>query len=85
MPIRQPAASRIRYRGVEQACIAAIGSSPEPLYFRDIHAAAESLPGIDVPYSSVKNAVIRLAGAADKPFARARHGVYWTIEVEPRA
>lgn len=65
-----------RYQGVERACLAVMMSARDPMHFRSIHAAVETLLGVDVSYSSVKNAVLRLADAAEKPITRVAPGLY---------
>jgi hypothetical protein len=61
---------------IERACFDVIVIAGEPLGLRAIHAGVESRPETSVSYSSVKNAIVRLAARDEAPVERIARGVY---------
>lgn len=81
--LREPVARRVestpgraRHGAVERACITAIVSSGSSASLKSIHAEVEALIGGSISYSSVKNAVARLARADGSLIKRIGPGVY---------
>ena len=67
---------RARYRSIERACLAVIATAGGPISVQSVHAEVELILRMTVSYSSVKNAVARLADKQRSPVRRLRLGVY---------
>jgi len=71
--------TRARHGLIETTCRALIVRAGSPTQVRALHVAVELETGQMVPYSSVKNAVSRLAHAEDEPIVRVAAGVYGVL------
>lgn len=72
-----PPINRSRHQLIERSCQTILLAAGQPMNFRAVHYEAESLLNEPVSYSSVKNAVIRLARKGDTGVIRIGAGIYW--------